>query len=251
MNGYEIKFLGQSSFYLNENTVIDAGNLKDALGPQSIAIENIYLTHSHLDHIVDIAYILDDYYMMRTKTLNIFGLPQTLNAVKEHFLNDIIWPDFSNIRLKDQKNYAVRYIPIEINKKYMLSNEEHITAFQTNHSVESCGYIYMKHNKGVMITSDTLSLSNALEIINDSKEIKSLIVECSFSSKMKKLALQSKHLTPKLLFTELKKLNRDDISIFVNHLKIEYEEKIKSEIADFRAQVEVNIVKNGEIIHFG
>ena len=251
MNGYEIKFLGESSFYINENTVIDAGNLKNALGSQSIAIENIYLTHSHLDHIVDIAYILDDYYTMRTKTLNIFGLPQTLNAVKEHFLNDIIWPDFSNIRLKDQNNYAVRYIPIEINKKYTLSNEEYITAFQTDHSVESCGYIYMKRNKGVMITSDTLSLSNALEIINGSKEIKSLIVECSFSSKMKKLALQSKHLTPKLLFAELKKLNRDDISIFANHLKVEYEEKIKSEIAGFRTQIEIDIIKNGEIIHFG
>ena len=37
--------------------------------------------------IVDIAYILDSYFTLRTKSLKIMGLPETLEAIKKHFLN--------------------------------------------------------------------------------------------------------------------------------------------------------------------
>ena len=57
------------------------------------------MTHSNLDHIIDIAYILDKYFNLRKKPLNIIGLPETIKAIKENFLNDTIWPDFSKIPL--------------------------------------------------------------------------------------------------------------------------------------------------------
>ena len=55
--GTKSKGSGTSSFYLNKTNVIDAGNLLSPLDVECINIENIWITHSHLDHIVDIAYI--------------------------------------------------------------------------------------------------------------------------------------------------------------------------------------------------
>ena len=74
-----------SSFLINESHVIDAGNLLRALDEGAAHIDGIWLTHSHLDHIVDIAYILDSYFTLRTKPLKLMGLPQTLEAIKKHF----------------------------------------------------------------------------------------------------------------------------------------------------------------------
>jgi len=248
--GTKAKGFGTSSFYLNEHTVIDAGNLLDSLEEKSAVIENIYLTHSHLDHILDIAYILDNYFTLRTKTLNIIGLRATLNAVKEHFLNDILWPDFSKIKLDNSQNYVVNYVPIEFNKKYMLSQNEYISAFETDHTVQSCGYIYTKENKSLMITSDTYSLKNVIALLDQHKDIKSLIVECSFPSDMEKLAKKSKHLTPKILFEQLNYLKRDDILIYINHLKPYYVKKIMHEIEQYRVKYRIKVLKDKEFIHF-
>ena len=96
-----------SSFWVTRHHVIDAGNLLRSLGDIAGNIDGIWLTHSHLDHIMDIAYILDSYFALRNRPLKIMGLPQTLKAVQEHFLNDIIWPDFSKISLLDSHLMSV------------------------------------------------------------------------------------------------------------------------------------------------
>ena len=59
--------VGTSAFYIDEKNVIDAGNLLVPLGEKSAEIESIWLSHSHLDHIIDIAYIMDSYFVSRKK----------------------------------------------------------------------------------------------------------------------------------------------------------------------------------------
>jgi len=248
--GTKSKGHGTSAFLLNETTVIDAGNLLDPLNAASADIENIWLTHSHLDHIVDIAYILDNYFGLRKKTLNIMGLPETIEALKKNFLNDVIWPDFRKINLLNSDLPAVKYTEITTGEKYTIAEGEYIEAFETDHTVASCGYIYTKHNKSFMITADTFSLDNAIKILNKEKEIKSLIVECSFPNALEQLAKDSKHLTPNLLFKQLKNLKRKDIHLYINHIKPSFIKKITDEIAQNRGCWMPKLVKDEEILYF-
>jgi HD-GYP domain-containing protein (c-di-GMP phosphodiesterase class II)/ribonuclease BN (tRNA processing enzyme) len=241
---------GTSSIAFNKESVMDAGNLLDALGDASVDIEHIWLTHSHLDHIVDIAYILDNYFTKRKKTLYIHGLPETIKAVKENFLNDTIWPDFAKIKLQDSEKMAVEYKEVEIGKKYKIGENEFLKAFETDHTVESCGYIYYKENRKLMIATDTYSLDNIIDILERERDIYALVIECSFASSMENLAKESKHLTPKLLFGGLKKLKRDDIKYYINHIKPIYIDKITNEIEQYRGDLEVKIVKDEDFIHF-
>jgi len=95
--------------------------------------------------------------------------------------------------LKDRVNKWLDF------KKYTNSDNESIKAFQTE-----------------MITSDTLSLENAISILNREKSIKSLIVEYSFPSELEKLAINTKHLTPNLLLDGLKSFKRDSFKSPVN-----------------------------------
>jgi len=248
--GTKAKGYGTSSFYLNEKNVIDAGNLLTTLEEKSVKLEHIWITHSHLDHIVDIAYILDNYYPDMNHTITICGLAPTIKAIRKHFLNDLVWPDFSKIQLQNGSGMCISYKEIDLDKEYMLSNTESIRAFKTEHTVPSCGYVYKKGDSSVLLTADTSSLDNAISIINDDSSIKSAIFECSFPSNMEILAKESKHLTAKLLSEMLKNLKRDDLQLYINHLKPMHLEEISKEIGEFCAKWKPKIVKDGEIIKF-
>ena len=248
--GTKTKGFGTSSFLLNKQNVIDAGNLLVTLDEQSVEIKNVWLTHSHLDHISDIAYILDNYYSLRSETLNILGLPQTIMALKKHFFNNQIWPDFSKINMHKSDKPTLTYTEIELGEEYIIDNNESIEAFKTDHTVPSCGYIYKKDESSVLITADTYSLDNVLEIIDLRDDINSIIIECSFPSDMYDLAKESKHLTPKLLFNNLKKLKRDDITLYINHIKPIYLNEITKEIKEYRGKLEPIILKDEDIVKF-
>jgi ribonuclease BN (tRNA processing enzyme) len=248
--GTKAKGFGTTSFMVNPTTVVDAGNLLDTLQDRSIEVENIWLTHSHLDHIVDIAYILDNYFTLRTKTLNIMGLPQTIQAIKENFLNDTIWPDFSVIKLFGKDEMVVKYTEIQEGETYTISQNETIRPFLTDHTVASCGYIYTYNNASLMITADTYSLENVQKIVDANPQIKSLIIECSFSNNMKTLALESKHLTSELLFEQLNQFERDDFRLYINHIKPTYREKIMREIEEFRGKWKPIVLKDEDFVYF-
>lgn len=248
--GTKSKGRGTSAFELNETNVIDAGNLLEPLEERSAKIENIWLTHSHLDHISDIAYVLDNYFSLRKKTLNIIGLAETIEVVKRHFFNGVIWPDFSKIHLINSQEMALKYTVLETGVEHRIGDSESIEAFETDHTVPSCGYIYKKHNSGVIITADTYSLESLIDKVDGDREIKAVVIECSFPSDLEVLARDSKHLTPKLLFNSLEKLKRDDIRLYINHIKPSYLEKIKQEINHYRGNWEPIILNDSDIIDF-
>lgn len=248
--GTRSKDCGTSAFFLNSKNVIDAGNLLGPLDVDSIEIENIWLTHSHLDHIIDIAYILDNYFNLRKKSLNIIGLPQTIRAIQENFLNDLIWPNFSKIKLNNSEIMAVTYTQLEIGKEYNIGEREFIRAYETDHTVASCGYIYTKNDTSLLISADTHSLESTMKEIRNEKRIKSVVLECSFPNSMKELAIVSKHLTPELLFEQLKDVLDEDITLYINHIKPACLEKIIDEIAVNRGIFEPIILKDGDFITF-
>ncbi len=248
--GTKLKGFGTSSFLLNEQNCIDAGNIMNTLEEFSVKLNTIWLTHSHLDHISDIAYILDNYYADLHSPLVIAALPQTLQSIQEDFLNDRIWPDFSKIKLVHGKGYCVEYKPIELAKRYKIGEDEFIEAFATDHTVPSCGYIYTKKERSILITADTLDLTNVIELLNSRKEISAAVIECSFPSSMEQLAFDSKHLTPKLLFNALEDLKRDDIKLYINHIKPMFLNEMISEIEEYGKKYSPEILSDKKILHF-
>ena len=247
--GTRAKGFGTSSFSLNKTDVIDAGNLLEMLGEESIHIKNIWLTHQHLDHIVDIAYIIDNYFDIREETINIYGTKGTIEAIQKYFLNDEIWPDFSKIKLSNEK-VVVKYVEIELDREYTISENESIKAFKTDHTASSCGYVYTRDESSVLITADTYNIDRVIEEIEKNRKIQSVVIECSFPNRLEKLAIESKHLTPKILFENLDKLKRKDFQLYINHIKPTYILQVAEEIEENRGNFSPKIVKDGDIIEF-
>jgi len=244
-----IREVGHSSFLINAQNVIDAGNILRDLGEKSVSLERVWVTHSHLDHIVDLAFIVDEYFEKRTKTLKIMALKETIEALKTHVFNNTIWPDFSNIPLANG-NMALSYEAVELGTPYSLGEGQEIQAFLGDHTVASVGYIVSEKNNAILIASDTHALGHVVSIAEEDTSISTLVLECSFPSSKSELASVSKHLTPVLLFEGIKPLEDRGLRLYVNHIKPSYKKEIIREIEIRKGKWDVSILEEGESIDF-
>src|SRR6185436_12367272 len=80
---------------LNDTIALDAGSLGLYATPEQQArVRHVLLTHSHLDHVATLPIFLENVYEDRGDPVTVYGNAATLDALRRHFFNDTIWPDF-------------------------------------------------------------------------------------------------------------------------------------------------------------
>lgn len=249
-SGTKTQSSGTTSFQIYKNIIIDAGNVIKPLGEEVLNINHIFITHTHSDHIIDLPFIIESFFEERKEPLTIYGSSQTIEALKKHTFNDQIWPDFSKIKLINSKEFSLKYQVITENETIKIDSYN-ITSVKANHIDGAFGYIILKDDSdSYFISGDTYTNPLIWETINSNKKIKSLIIECSFPNKFESLAQESKHLTPKLLKNIISKINRNDVQIFIYHLKPSYKNELIKEIEDLNILSNGGkILEDGDVIH--
>lgn len=237
-----------TSVMVSENIVIDAGNIMAPLGNFAGKIDYIFLTHCHLDHIVDIPFLIDAFYTQRETPITILGLKETLATLKTHILNWDIWPDFNEIKLINKTDKSIVLREIEIDETVTIGSYD-LKAIKTNHTVPSCGYAIRHNGRTILFTSDTCINDEVWEQINGDESIFAAIIDCSFPSTLEQLALDSRHLTPRLLSSELTKLRRE-IQTYIFHIKPSFEAQIKAELDDYENLSDVVVLRDGDRIFY-
>ncbi|QKF58991.1 HD domain-containing phosphohydrolase [Aliarcobacter lanthieri] len=237
-SGSKSKNSGTTSFQISKHIVIDAGNIINSLEKNSFQINHIFLTHSHLDHISDIPFMLDNYFEDRVTPLTIYGSAKTLEVLKNSIFNNQIWPDFSNIKLLNSNQNSLIFKEIKEDEEIIIDKHT-IKPINANHIDGAFGFIVTRAKKSYLISGDTFINDNIVEYLNNDLSIKALFIECSFPNRLQKLSDISRHLTPNSLNSTLINLKRDDIQIYLYHLKYEYITEIKEQIQ------ELGILKNG------
>jgi len=229
ISGTKTPLEGTTCLKVSEHCVIDTGNLIEGLGNGLFSIEHIFLTHSHLDHIIDIPFLADLFVTQQTSSLKIYGLKETLYDLRQFIFNHRIWPNFEEIDLFEHNAKTIEFIEISPDQSYNVDDIV-LTPFKTNHTDGSCGYLIEKEGNGILFTSDTYRCKKIWEIMDANPHIHSLIIDVSFPSAYDRLAQDSKHMTPKILSEELNECRRHDFRIFPMHLKYLFERTIKEEL---------------------
>lgn len=229
---------GTTCVKVSPHCVIDAGNLINTFGDDVFTIEHIFLTHSHLDHIIDIPFLADLFVTQKAISLKIYGLKSTLDDLRQFIFNQRVWPNFEEISLIGHAEKTIELIEIEAEKPYYIDDVT-LTAFKTNHTEGSCGYCIEKEGSGILFTADTYRCDRIWELLDANPHIHSLVIETSFPSSFEKLAHDSKHLTPALLKDELSHAKRRDFSVYVMHLKTLFAPQIIHELETLQ------LLKNG------
>src|ERR1700716_152919 len=92
------RHLRTTSFLLDNDVLIDAGTgVGDLTLAELSQIDHICVTHSHLDHVASIPFLVDTVGGMRTKPLTVHATRATLQILRNHLFNWAIWPDFTEI----------------------------------------------------------------------------------------------------------------------------------------------------------
>ena len=208
--------LHTTSFLLDHDVLIDAGTGVGELSLTELArVDHIFVTHSHLDHIACIPFMLDTVGFMRDGPLTVYASEETLGILRQHIFNWKIWPDFS--RIPNEHQPYLRYQAMELGETIVLNGRK-ITSIPANHVVPAVGYHLDSGKASLVFSGDTTTCDALWKVVNKIENLRYLIIETAFSNSEKDLAILSKHLCPSMLAEELLKFKRQ-AEVFITHLK--------------------------------
>jgi ribonuclease BN (tRNA processing enzyme) len=239
--------LHTTSFLLDHDVLIDAGTgLCDLSLAELSLIDHVFVTHSHLDHIACIPFMVDSVGFMRDKPLIVHASAATIQTLKKHIFNWKVWPDFTLI--PDAKHPYLHYEILELGQTVQLNGRK-ITPIPANHVVPAVGYHLESGDFSLVFSGDTTSCDVLWETVNCISNLKYLIVETAFSNSEIELAVTSKHFCPSLLATDLLKL-KSNPEIFISHLKPGEIELTMQEVIDCVKGRSPKMLLNGQVFEF-
>jgi len=240
--------LRTTSMLLDNDVLIDAGTgIGDLSLTELSMIDHVFLTHSHLDHVACLPFLVDSTNIMRdNKPLTVYATEETLGILRQHLFNWKIWPDFTQI--PDAQQPYMRYQAIELGRTVEVG-ERKITPLPANHTVPAVGFHLDSGQASLVFSGDTADNDALWEKVNQIDNLRYLIIETAFSNAEKELAILSKHLCPSMLAEELAKLKRRP-EIFITHLKPGEIELTMQEIGECVRGFTPTMLQNGQAFEF-
>jgi ribonuclease BN (tRNA processing enzyme) len=241
------RHLRTTSFLVDGDILIDAGTgVGDLTLAELSQIDHIFVTHSHLDHVASIPFLVDTVGGMRTKPLTVHATRATIEILRNHLFNWAIWPDFTEIPTPEAP--FLRYEELELGASFSL-NERTITAIPARHTVPAVGYHLDSGAASLVFTGDTGPNEALWKVVNRIDNLKFLIIETAFSNKERQLAEISRHLCPSMLAEELKKLERN-AEIYITHLKPGEIEPTMLELEECAGAFQPRMLQNNLVLEF-
>ena len=237
-----------TSFLVNDTIAIDAGSLGFSLdGDRLEKVAHVILTHSHLDHLASLPIAIAEVFPRLKRPMRIYATEGVLQAVQDHLLNGVIWPDFSRIQMLGAAGMALEFVPIVPRVPFSVDGVT-FTPVPVNHEVPTVGLVAHVADCTVMFTSDTCRTDDIWAAASEHPDLRAVFVDCSFPDEMEELAIRSGHLTPRLVTAEIGKLTRPAKIICV-HIKPDTREKVLAQLATHHSR-QISPVEIGKNYHF-
>ena len=231
-HGGELPGHRTTAFLIEEKLTIDGGAITAALELDDILkIDDIFLTHSHFDHMKDVPLMTDLLVGQRPKPVVVHGPAETMQAMDKDVFNNRVWPDFRKIPNEQQPVLAFEEMPV---RTAVSCQGYRIRAIPVHHPVYSVGYILEGRDGAVAFSGDTGPTDELWRVVNGTPNVKAVFIELSFPSTMQWLADVSGHLTPRTVMGELGKLDRRGAKVYLYHIKPAVIDEVKAEVKALR-----------------
>lgn len=205
-----------TSLLVDTDILVDCGTGVGDLSLESLlAIDHVFLTHAHMDHVALLPMLIDSVADRRSAPLIVYGLPETLDALRAHVFNWTMWPDFCCLPSADKP--SLRLQPVHVGQQINLDGRT-LRVLPAKHSVPAVGYYLMAGGAGFAFTGDTTLCAELVEALNALDELRYLVVETAFPEIMRCKAESSSHLYPSVLRVLLSQLQSAP-DVYVTHLK--------------------------------
>ena len=239
--------LRTTSLLVDDDILIDAGTGVCELSLAELtAIDHVFLTHAHLDHIAALPLMLDAVADLRTQPLTVHAGEATLESLRRHIFNGVIWPDF--LQIPSRELPALRFQPVRIGETVELGGRR-FSPLPAEHSVPAVGYHLDSGRGSLVFTGDTTVNDAFWPLINRIGNLRYLIIEVAFPEQQHELAVVSKHLSPPTLASELAKLERE-ADIFVTHLKPGQCALTAAQVVEHAGRFKPSFLRNDQVFEF-
>lgn len=225
-----------SAFLIDGVLALDAGTgLGQLTLEQMLSIDHIFITHAHLDHIAALPLLLDSVMLTRAQQnrppIQIYALPATLQALRKHIFNRVIWPDFT--ALPSRQHPVMQLIPVEVGQRIQFPGlPHHIEVISSEHSVPSAGYaVYPQAQAPALVYTGDTGPNPKLWQYLAHHPIAGLIIETAFSHQDAGLARAALHLSPNTLVQELQHIDMgSSYPLYITHTKPAQAAQIQAEV---------------------
>jgi len=234
-----------TGFLLNGDTLIDAGtvgltaDIKEQRG-----IKRVFLSHAHLDHTGGLPFYAVNIVSNKSEGVQVAGSQFTLDAVANHLMNGVTWPDFTKI--KNFGGFPVfNYSALEPKVWHEIGGYKIMTV-PVNHTIPTVGFLIGKGSQYILYSGDTKDTDEIWQEAKKlGKKLKAAFIELAFPDEVDFLAESSCHLTPKSFEKQLKKLAPLKPKIYAYHLKPEYLKEIRAGVKKIKGY-SITIMDDGE-----
>lgn len=240
-----------TAFLIDEHVLIDAGTgVGDLTLDELAGIHDIFVSHSHLDHVLGIPLLADS--VMRSRLASrplrpivVHALPATLDALREHLFNNVLWPDFTRLPSVDEP--IIRLVPFRVGDIVEVQGRR-IEVLPALHTVPAVGFGVETSSGWWVYTGDTAP-NPALWDALGTRPIAQLVIETAFSDEELAVAVASKHMAPAMLAKELARLPAN-VPVAITHIKPGEQAAVTGQIAALGLAQKVHALSCGDRFRF-
>lgn len=241
-----------TAFLLDDDVLIDAGTGVGDLDLSALArVDHVLLSHSHLDHVLGLPLLADSVLRLRAQAgrppIQVHALAPTLDALRQHLFNGVIWPDFT--RLPSAERPVLTLQPFEVGQRLYLGGRM-IEVLSAAHTVPACGFAVdtgaARDHAHWVYTGDTGPNPLLWQRLAQLR-VSHLVIETAFSDEEQQLAAISRHLCPAALGRELAQLQGEP-HIHITHIKPGEVEAVMAEIAALPGAHRMAALHAGQLI---
>ena len=251
----QIKILGCSgviggsrrttSLLLGDDTLIDCGTgVLDLEIEELVKIRRVFLTHTHLDHLLSLPLMLDTVQeQAELQPLQLYLTEECDQIVREHLFNWKLWPDFFNLGEAEPTVLESRICALG---DIIKTAQCELQVLPAQHSVPAVGYLVRSRSGASLAFSGDTSTNDQLwEALNQQPDLDHLIIECSYTDAEQELSTKAKHYCSSSLAADLKNLEHQP-DIYLTHLKPGAEDEIVAEVQKLVPDRPVKALHNGQ-----
>ena len=235
-----------SAMLIDDDVLLDAGTGIGDLGLADLrSIRHVFLTHAHLDHIAGLPMLIDCIFDENVDVpVTVYGRLDTIEAIKKHLFNWVIWPDFG--KLPTEENPILRYQVCNPGDTVTLGHRE-FSAVDVLHSVPALGYTVQNSGGVFAVSGDTQTNETLWPVLNKCDDLKVLVIEVSFPDEREKLATESGHYCPRTMCRDLARLQHDP-DIWLTGMKPGDEETILGQVLAAAPDKKIRMLSRGTVI---
>ena len=236
-----------SSYVIDDVVAVDAGGLgfQGALADQA-RIHNIFLTHSHIDHIASLPIFLENVYGAHPEGVVVHGNAAVLDCLQRDVFNDRLMPDF--IRISRERTPAFLRLSLLEEGKPVTADGLRFTPVAVDHAVPTFAFVIEEARTAVAVVTDTAPTEAIWRRCRETPNLKAVFLEASFPNSAAPLAALSRHLTSDQFIHEAQKVG-PDVQIIAVHLKPRTHDQVTAEVLG-HGLPNVRIAEPGRVYEF-